>query len=396
MLRTVRSRFASRTASRRCSCPTTGTANKRDVTDDIKAFYEANPFPNYDDFDSAASLLDKARTGLFARLLDEQIPFGARVIECGCGTGQLTNFLSIANRTVVGADLCLNSLKMATAFKDQNELDRAHFLQMNLFRPCFKPATFDLVISNGVLHHTADPLLGLQVDRTPGEAGWLLAGRPVPPVRTAGDRHPAMGVQRDQRSVHVPRPPRRRLASQRRQATFVVHGPVQEPARIEAHRGGNRLAGWTTSASSSCMRFRRPCRFAELQRDERLFRPERIGSLVERLLVNLGLMVTGHREGGFFITIARRPVAEDARPTRPTSEQRIDKRRRAAAANHNQPSEQQQHQDNRRQPPLLGFPHEPPQLTEQAGRAGFRELTQILLSIVVVRRYQRPSSLELR
>ena len=97
-----------------------------------------------------------------ARLLDEQIPFGARVIECGCGTGQLTNFLSVANRTVVGADLCLNSLKLATAFKTQNELDRAHFLQMNLFRPCFKPASFDLVISNGVLHHTADPFLGLQ------------------------------------------------------------------------------------------------------------------------------------------------------------------------------------------------------------------------------------------
>ena len=69
---------------------------KEDVTEKIKAFYEANPFPNYDDFDSAGSLIDKARDGLFAKLLDEQIPYGARVIECGCGTGQLTNFLSIA------------------------------------------------------------------------------------------------------------------------------------------------------------------------------------------------------------------------------------------------------------------------------------------------------------
>ena len=129
----------------------------RDVTDEIKAFYEANPFPNYDDFDDTASLVDKSRTSLFAKLLDEQIPHGARVIECGCGTGQLTNFLSVATRTVVGTDFCLNSLKMATAFKAQNALDRAHFLQMNLFRPCFRPRTFDLVISNGVLHHTSDP-----------------------------------------------------------------------------------------------------------------------------------------------------------------------------------------------------------------------------------------------
>lgn len=49
--------------------------------------------------------------------------------------------------------------------------------------------------------------------------------------------------------------------------------------------------------------------FSELAPDERLFKPERLGNHFERLLVNLGLMVTGHREGGFFIVIARRPPA---------------------------------------------------------------------------------------
>jgi len=33
-------------------------------------------------------------------------------------------------------------------------------VQMNLFRPVFQPATFDVVICNGVLHHTADPYRG--------------------------------------------------------------------------------------------------------------------------------------------------------------------------------------------------------------------------------------------
>jgi hypothetical protein len=47
--------------------------------------------------------------------------------------------------------------------------------------------------------------------------------------------------------------------------------------------------------------------FNELEEDERLFKPQRLGHRFERLLVNLGLMVTGHREGGFFIIIARRP-----------------------------------------------------------------------------------------
>ena len=48
--------------------------------------------------------------------------------------------------------------------------------------------------------------------------------------------------------------------------------------------------------------------FTDLQEDEKLFKTERLGSVFERLIVNLGEVVTGHREGGFFIIIARRPT----------------------------------------------------------------------------------------
>ena len=66
-----------------------------DVTETVKEFYEETPFPDYDDFDSVASLQRKAREGVFARALDQQLPSGVTIIECGCGTGQLSNFLSI-------------------------------------------------------------------------------------------------------------------------------------------------------------------------------------------------------------------------------------------------------------------------------------------------------------
>ena len=93
-----------------------------------------------------------------ARLLDEQIPDGTTVLEAGCGTGQLTNFLGMHwSRTVIGADLCLNSLRLARRFRDRFSIRNAQFLQMNLFRPPFRESAFDVVISNGVLHHTADP-----------------------------------------------------------------------------------------------------------------------------------------------------------------------------------------------------------------------------------------------
>src|SRR5687767_6950983 len=60
--------------------------SKPDVTQDVQAFYEKTPFPNYDDFDSVGSLVEKAQKGLFPNLLDKQIPFGATVLEVGCGT----------------------------------------------------------------------------------------------------------------------------------------------------------------------------------------------------------------------------------------------------------------------------------------------------------------------
>src|SRR5271157_253337 len=73
-------------------------ADKPDVTEIIKSFYEKTPFPNYDELDSSLSLREKASRGIFARLLDEQISFGSRVLEVGCGTGQrLPRIRSVVN-----------------------------------------------------------------------------------------------------------------------------------------------------------------------------------------------------------------------------------------------------------------------------------------------------------
>jgi SAM-dependent methyltransferase len=111
----------------------------QNVTDIVKTFYEENPFPNYDDLDSRQSLIEKARRGIFARLLDEQIPQAARVLEVGCGTGQLSNFLGMHwDRQVFGVDICLNSLRLAKAFRDKARIANTAFLQMNLFKPAFR------------------------------------------------------------------------------------------------------------------------------------------------------------------------------------------------------------------------------------------------------------------
>jgi SAM-dependent methyltransferase len=286
--------------------PNDWDGTKKDVTEQIRAFYEENPFPNYDDFDDVGSLIDKARAGLFAKLLDNQIPFGANVIECGCGTGQLSNFLSIANRTVIGTDLCLNSLKMASAFKQKNDLDRAHFLQMNLFRPAFKPGSFDLVISNGVLHHTSDPFLGFKsISRLVRPGGYILIGLYHRYGRLATDiRRFVFNATNDSMLFLDRHASDTRVSEQKRRAWFMD----QYKNPHESKHTVGEVQGWLDKTGFQFVHaVPKTVPFAELQPDEKLFQPERLGTPVERLLVNLGQMITGHQEGGFFITIARRP-----------------------------------------------------------------------------------------
>ena len=133
------------------------------ITNKIKEFYEENPFPNYDDNDDPSSLINKAEVSVFAKLLNDGLPFNSRILEVGCGTGQLANYLSLASRYVYGIDISLNSLKLANNFKRKNSLKGISFYQMNLFRPVFKNETFDTVICNGVLHHTYRAFEGLKI-----------------------------------------------------------------------------------------------------------------------------------------------------------------------------------------------------------------------------------------
>jgi 2-polyprenyl-3-methyl-5-hydroxy-6-metoxy-1,4-benzoquinol methylase len=131
--------------------------NNSSVTQNIKAFYEEHPFPNYDKFDSLRTLLIRADNSIFAKKLDDELPYNIKVLEIGCGTGQLTNYLGISNRLTYGTDISFNSLKLAEIFKESQSLKRSSFYQMNLFKPIFKEKSFNVIISNGVLHHTANP-----------------------------------------------------------------------------------------------------------------------------------------------------------------------------------------------------------------------------------------------
>jgi 2-polyprenyl-3-methyl-5-hydroxy-6-metoxy-1,4-benzoquinol methylase len=126
-------------------------------TEVVRQFYERAPFPGYPPRDSLEALRARGDRSAFARALDQAIPGDARIVEVGCGTGQMSLYLARADRVVVGADLCLASLRLGARAAERFGLDQVTFVETDLHAPGLRPAGFDVVICSGVLHHTPDP-----------------------------------------------------------------------------------------------------------------------------------------------------------------------------------------------------------------------------------------------
>lgn len=276
-----------------------------DVTDRVKAFYEENPFPNYEDLDSRWTLRDKARRGVLAQLLDNQIRPGAKVLEVGCGTGQLSNFLALRpDRTVFGADICINSLQLGQRFATANAIDNVGFVQMNLFRPIFKPGTFDVVICNGVLHHTADPFGGLRsISTLLKEGGVIMVGlyNRFGRVKT-NLRRAVFSLSSGRFTSLDPRLRKADLNEVRRRAWYMdqyKHPHESQHTFGEALRWFDRCGLEFLNSIPKCQPFKK------FSAAENLFGRHSRGWPLGRLLVQLKMAVDD-REGGFYVVIGRK------------------------------------------------------------------------------------------
>jgi SAM-dependent methyltransferase len=146
-------------------------------TETVRRFYEQAPFPGYPPRDTLHALRERAERNRFARLLDRAIAGDARIVEIGCGTGQMSLYLARADRIVVGADLTRASLLLGAAAAHRFGLDRARFVETDLQQPGLKAGAFDVVYSSGVLHHTPDPRASFtQIARLARPGGTIVVG----------------------------------------------------------------------------------------------------------------------------------------------------------------------------------------------------------------------------
>jgi len=78
---------------------------------------------------------------------------GRRVLDAGCGGGRYSKVCGEAGATVFGAD---HTRAVDKARQLCDLLPNVHFVQADLKRLPFEPASFDFVFSIGVMHHDAD------------------------------------------------------------------------------------------------------------------------------------------------------------------------------------------------------------------------------------------------
>ncbi len=87
-----------------------------------------------------------------------------RILDAGCGTGVGTEYLVHLNpkASVVGIDLSEGALAVAKERCKRSGANRVEFHHLSLFDVEQLEGEFDLINCVGVLHHTPDPIRGIQ------------------------------------------------------------------------------------------------------------------------------------------------------------------------------------------------------------------------------------------
>tara|TARA_E500000178_G_scaffold252896_1_gene249433 strand:+ start:239 stop:1138 length:900 start_codon:yes stop_codon:yes gene_type:complete len=127
-------------------------------TTKVTNFYKESPFPNYKDTDNKSTILEKGNKNTLAVQFKKFIGYKKKVLEVGCGTGQLSIYFSIGtNNEVIALDPTIESLKLAKNFSEKNNISNIKFVNSDIFDDVLKDNYFDYIWCNGVLHHTKDP-----------------------------------------------------------------------------------------------------------------------------------------------------------------------------------------------------------------------------------------------
>jgi glycosyltransferase involved in cell wall biosynthesis/ubiquinone/menaquinone biosynthesis C-methylase UbiE len=113
------------------------------------AHYDFYPFEFLTPKDETS--IEKIQPEPFRRFVNSHVEQGAKIADIGCGPGRGTLYLAQRGGDVVGVDISLESLLLARGRAPAAK----YVVSTNLALP-FVDGCFEIVISDGVIHHTPD------------------------------------------------------------------------------------------------------------------------------------------------------------------------------------------------------------------------------------------------
>ena len=138
------------------------------VTETVQKMYTRYPWPD------SHELFLKRRNHFKAHYLDfifnsilKKPVKDAEVLEIGCGTGEKLGWCAYLYPEInfTAVDLSPKSIEKAKKFAEQNSITNITFIQMNVLNneeiAKIPNGRFDVIVSDGVIHHLASPKQGL-------------------------------------------------------------------------------------------------------------------------------------------------------------------------------------------------------------------------------------------
>jgi tetratricopeptide (TPR) repeat protein len=139
------------------------------VSERVREQYEENPYPRWvklPRYDQARHFNESLRLALplarFTPLADDSNP---EMLIAGCGTGSHSIFTALwfRNLRLLAVDLSLSSLSYAIRQTRAYQIANIEYAQADIMQLGTIGRTFDIIASDGVLHHLADPFAGWRI-----------------------------------------------------------------------------------------------------------------------------------------------------------------------------------------------------------------------------------------
>ena len=278
-------------------------------TKKVTEFYKDTPFPNYKNDDNKQSILEKGNKNILAQKFKKFIGYKKKVLEVGCGTGQLSIYFSLGtNNQIVAFDPTIQSLNLAKNFAKKNNITNIEFVNADIFDDVLVDNYFDFVWCNGVLHHTKDPYKAFQlVCKALKDEGYILIGlyNKIGRIRTLFRKYLSkiFGLK----VLEIFDPTLKHLKISKEERKSWIKDQYFHP--IESLHTLDEVLNWFKNNNIEYISSIPSCDFEVVQNYDNLFSKSSEGSFYSRIINQISMIFNRlGSDGGLFIVIGKKNI----------------------------------------------------------------------------------------